>query len=335
MKMMGAMVMVLGLLAVSCQTSYGGLEGTPLLTAKAPGDGFSIEDSGKFLAVYEDGERILAYRYTRVDPPEGVPEKYWRMSYIHPLYGLDGDVLTQDFPDDHYHHRGLYWTWPECTAGGRRMDVWLVDGVRQAFDKWIAREATKDAAKIAVENVWVFDDDPEPKVREHIEIVVHAADDLGRAMDFHLQFTNVCDEVVTVRGTPDGNKGYGGLCYRPDKARKPMSFTTAQGAIDKDQTEFDTPWADCTSQVQPDGPTSGVAIFQHPANPGYPHRGWLFRHYGFLGASYPHNETITLNPGDSFELRYRVYVHRGDAAAGKVAEQYASYTEAAKAGALE
>ena len=329
MRVAGLIAMgVLMVLMVSCQTGPGGPDPQPRLAAEVPAEGFWLDDNGQSLDLFEDGRPVLAYRYTFVEPPEGVDAKFRRMSYIHPLYGLDGDVLTQDFPDDHYHHRGLFWTWPRCTAGGRPMDVWLVDGVRQVFDRWVTRETTTDAATIAVENLWVFDDDPQPKVRERVEFVVHRSDNVGRAIDIYLKFTNVCDEAVTIRGATEQDKGYGGLCYRPDKARKPMQFTTARGGIDADQTEYDTPWADCTSAVAPNGPVSGVAIFQHPGNPGYPHPGWLFRHYGFLGASYPHNETLTLNPNDSLELRYRLYVHRGDAAFGKVAERFAQYTEA-------
>ena len=98
------------LLAVSCQTTPGG-------PGNALGERFLFEDNGKSLTLLENGKPVLEYRYTRVDPPQGAPEKFWRMSYIHPLYGLDGDILTQDFPDDHYHHRGVFWTWPNCTAG--------------------------------------------------------------------------------------------------------------------------------------------------------------------------------------------------------------------------
>jgi AcrR family transcriptional regulator len=40
-----------------------------------------------------------------------VPEKFRRSCYIHPLYGLDGEVMTEDFPVDHRHHRGVFWAW--------------------------------------------------------------------------------------------------------------------------------------------------------------------------------------------------------------------------------
>jgi hypothetical protein len=334
--MKNSVVVVIGLALLgfaSCQTSQGGEDVTVVPEAPDTGDRFTMVDDGEKLTLFENQKPVLVYRYTFVTPPEGVSDRYRRMSYIHPLYGLEGDVLTQDFPDDHYHHRGVFWTWPTCAVGDRKMDVWSIDGARQVFDKWVARELDDDYALVAVENVWVLDGDPKPKVREHIEFTVHPSDEVGRAMDFYMKFTNVCDEVVTIRGATANDKGYGGFSYRPDKARKPLHFTTAKGAIEKDHTHYETPWADCTSRVEPDGPTSGLAIFQHPSNPGYPHDGWLFRHYGFLGASYPHNETLTLNPGDSFELRYRMYVHRGDAAEGKVAEHFDAFVKEAEAGA--
>lgn len=297
--------------------------------AQASVVGFRFEDNGQSLTLLEDGKPVLTYHYTFVEPPDGVDGIYRRMSYIHPLYGLDGDVLTEDFPGDHYHHRGIFWAWPRCAVGERPMDVWLGTEAKQIFDRWVLRKAETDRATFAVENLWVFDDRM-PKVRERVDFAVHRADGPGRAIDVCLKFTNVCDEVVTIRGATEQDKGYGGLCYRPDAARKPMKFTTAQGGIDVDQTEYDTPWADCSSAAAPNGPESGLAIFQHPANPHYPHSGWLFRHYGFLGVSYPHNETLTLNLGDSVEVRYRLYVHRGNAASGQVAEEFARYTEAMK-----
>jgi hypothetical protein len=51
-----------------------------------------------------------------------------------------------------------------------------------------------------------------------------------------------------------------------------------------------------------------------PANPGYPHNGWLMRHgFGFLNVSYPGLEPITLEPGKPLLLRYRVILFAGEA----------------------
>lgn len=298
-----------------------------------------MQDDGKSLTVSENGKPILTYHYTRVDPPEGVPaDRYWRMDYFHPVYGPDGDVLTQDFPDDHRHHRGIFWGWPEGKAGDRKMDTWAIVGVRQLFEKWLEREKTEHYVRVAVENMWKFDDDPNPVVRERLFFTVFPGDDMGRMVDFVLQFQNVAGEDVTFLGSQAGDKkagkgrkkGYGGFCFRPDKSRVPLTFTAAMGQVKEDVLYLETPWADVVSRIKPDGPYSGLAIFQHPGNPGYPHPGWILRNYGFLGTSWPHNEPFVLKPGEHVELRYRVYIHRGTATEAKVAERFEEFVAAEK-----
>ena len=92
-------------------------------------------------------------------------------------------------------------------------------------------------------------------------------------------------------------------------------------------------WCDYSGPVA--GKIVGVALFDHPGNVGHPTY-WHARNYGLMtanpfGASTfkgggPSGE-YRLPAGASLRLRYRVYVHEGDAAAGRVAEKYAGYAE--------
>ncbi len=52
--------------------------------------------------VSELGRPILFYQ-TAPKAHNGLHE---RTNYAHPVHGLDGEILTQDFPEDHPHHRG-------------------------------------------------------------------------------------------------------------------------------------------------------------------------------------------------------------------------------------
>ncbi|HUW61075.1 MAG TPA: PmoA family protein [Candidatus Bathyarchaeia archaeon] len=283
---------------------------------------FTLEDDQKTLTVLENGAPVFAYNYAPVPVPASVPATYVRSCYVHPLYGLDGQVVTQDFPKDHYHHRGLFWAWPECTVGGRRMDVWLAQDVKQRHRQWVARDAGPDKAEIAVVNGWSFEDAPEKDVvREEVKLTALPADEKGRAIDFEINLTNVSDQLVVFEGAK--NKGYGGLCFRPHADFKPFTFTTALGVSPKDALRCETPWADVSWTAGEK--TSGLAIFQHASNPGYPFPGWIFRHYAFLGVSWPHEQTHELPPGQSFRLKYRVYVHRGNAAEATVAAAFEKY----------
>jgi len=292
---------------------------------------FTLEDDGEIVRIMEDGRPVLVYNYTMVEPPRGVDsDRYARASYIHPLYGVEGDVLTQDFPSDHYHHRGVYWTWPLIEVGDRPLDLWSVEDGHQVFEEWTKRELEDDSVTIAVQNGWRFRGEEESVVREDIEFVVHPVENGARSIDFTLTFTNICDDPVSILGAE--GKGYGGFCFRPDANRKPMNFTTKDGPRKRgrDALQYDTPWADVSmdlpSEEGEESPgMSGVAIFQHPSNPEFPFDGWILRHYGFLGASWPHEKPFTMQPGESFTLRYRLYVHAGNAQAANVAQAWQHY----------
>jgi len=219
----------------------------------------------------------------------------------------------------------VFWAWPCCTTGRRPLDLWLGNDVHQHFEKWLARDKHDTSAVFAVQNRWAYDDAPEDAViREKVTFTVHPAVDDGRVIDVDLVLTNVSKEVVTLLGQTHDDKGYGGFCVRLDSKRNPQVFSSALGLHSEDALWLDTPWVDATSAT-PEGERSGVAIFQHPENPGYVHSGWILRHYGFLGASWPHLEPFALSPGAHVRLRYRLYVHRGSAREARVAGNFRAY----------
>ncbi len=86
------------------------------------------------------------------------------------------------------------------------------------------------------------------------------------------------------------------------------------------------PWADYSALFVDAKTTAGIAAFIHKDNPGFPNT-WLLREYGYIGPTWPGIEWETLEPGRPLRLRYRVYVHRGDVKAGRVAEAYERYVK--------
>ncbi|HQL96230.1 MAG TPA: PmoA family protein, partial [Candidatus Hydrogenedentes bacterium] len=132
--------------------------------------------------------------------------------------------------------------------------------------------------------------------------------------------------VLAAKFPPFGKRGYGGLCLRPDSKRKPMHFTAAAGKIEKDVLELASPWADVSIAVEKGSEKlSGLAVFQHPSLPGYPHPGWIMRNYGFLGQSWPHTTPYDLEPGKFFTLKYRVVIHRGSAEDAGIEKLHEAY----------
>ena len=54
--------------------------------------------------VQEGDAKVLFYQRR----PKSKDGKYTRANYVHPLMDLDGETLTEDFPADHPHHRGIF-----------------------------------------------------------------------------------------------------------------------------------------------------------------------------------------------------------------------------------
>ena len=71
------------------------------------------------------------------------------------LYGLDGEVLTDDFPADHTYHRGVYWAWPHVKIGDQEYDQWSLRSLLSEFQRWTARDASADLATLGIENGWI------------------------------------------------------------------------------------------------------------------------------------------------------------------------------------
>ena len=77
---------------------------------------------------------------------ERVPAKDARRSrgcYIHPLWGLNGEVLTDDFPADHYHHHGVFWAWPHVEIGREKFDLWEYKDIAQNLDPRCRRRSRR------------------------------------------------------------------------------------------------------------------------------------------------------------------------------------------------
>jgi hypothetical protein len=282
------------------------------------------EQSGGKLELTENGKPVLVFNYG-LQLREGIDEKYRRADYFHPIYDLDGVVLTDDFPKDHLHHRGLFWAWPEVTVGGQIFDPWACVGIQQRFRRWLARETTAESALLSMENGWFLGD--RAVVRETVEARIFRSERGGRAMDVAVTLEAEKDPVL-LRGRSEAKKGYGGFTLRMAPRRDASMFTSA-GHLTEDGVQVKSPWADYSGKFGSGDAVSGVAIFDHPQNPVHPTT-WLLRYYGAVNPTWPALETARLEPGKPLTLRYRLWIHRGDASAGKVAETWAAWAPSAK-----
>ncbi len=290
-------------------------------TACRPQAPFTFEEDAEkgTLTVRESGVDVLTYRFLdQLDP--AAPPNYVRSCYIHPLNFLDGRVLTHDFPPDHFHHHGLFWTWPVVNVRGQKTQTWhpATPSLRQVFVRWTRREAGAESAVLGVEVAWKLDGE-EVVAEETTTIRVHRASEAFRAVDLEIILRAV-GGPMELKGSPESNKGYGGLCFRGAPLLTGAAMTTDLGPLLEDSVDQRFRWADVSTK------DLGVAVFVSPDHPDFPTT-WLVRnsYAGVINPSWPGLKGATLMPDKPVALKYRIYLHRGDVTAGKVKEAYQTY----------
>ena len=262
------------------------------------------EVNDKSLGLWEGDRPVLVYNHGVITSTNATADRA-RSSYVHPLYGPDGEVLTDDFPKDHFHHRGLFWAWPHVKIGDEATDLWMLKGIRHQFERWLRRDANKSEATLGVQNSWRIGD--RKVVKEEVWLRVFPATSEGRAVDVEIMLTPL-KEPLTLQGAE--GKSYGGLTLRFAPFKGATVITTPDGRTKDDLPIAHLPWADLSAQFTGAIAPSGAAIFIASAHPNYPPE-WLTRHYGVLCVGWPVVEAQTFPPGKPIRCAYRVWLHRG------------------------
>ncbi len=284
------------------------------------------DDSSASLRIAEQDHPVLVYNLG-VITGEKVPASDSRRSracYIHPLWGLNGEVLTDDFPKDHYHHHGVFWAWPHVEVDNEKHDLWMYKDIAERFVRWLGRDSGSLAAELGVENGWFVGN--RKVMIERVWIQAAKASAVARVLDLDFTWIPV-DRPIALRGAE--GKSYGGLTVRfAVPSEKDSTITVPAGASSKDLPDTPLPWADLTCKFAGAKQPSGAAIFVPRDHPDYP-PAWLTRHYGALCVGWPGVNGKTFKPGKPIRLHYRIWIH---AAAVDVVALRAAY-EAYLAGA--
>jgi hypothetical protein len=286
------------------------------------------EDPQSGQIVISDGDRpVLQYNYRTVEPAEGFLEhvapdarKYARArsNYIHPLYGPDGEVLTEDFSPDHPHHRGVYWAWPEVDFGDERGDLHALQRVFARPTGTIALNSGTEVAEIRAENLWMWDDKT-PIVREHTSIRARRADEQGWYVDLKFEFTALVDNVTIARRD---TTLYGGLNTR----LSPVEDLQLLHHADPPDSQPRRAWSDSIGVRTGGNKSVGFAVLEKTSNPHYPGDWIVFDHLPWFQPTFPaKNARIALSGSEPLVLEYRLWVRSGSQA---TTEQYVAEWEA-------
>jgi hypothetical protein len=228
-----------------------------------------------------------------------------------PMEAKAGDTM------DHPHHTGMYFAFGEVNG----KDYWAKEPFTQ---KKLKMEAGPVFAELRAENAWGDDLVESDEVR----ILTDGNDVVA---DWTITLTAANGPAVFAKDLKQAKEG--AFVCRMSQALSQAKGDAPEIILDskgnrgeKLARESGAPWVDYSGTV--DGQKVGLAIMNHPSSFRYP-SDWHVRAYGLFAANpWIIKGESTLQKGESLTLKWRAYVHGGDAAAGKVADVFAGYANA-------
>jgi hypothetical protein len=262
--------------------------------------------------VYYDEYLKANPEVTRNDSTKSSIYSVPRSDYIHPLYGLNGEMLTNDWPDGgHPHHRGIFWAWPEVDYGNQRGDIYALQRIFARPTGNIEYISGPVFAQIDAENLWMWED-AIPIVNEQAVIrVYHSAED-SRIIDLTIKLLALKDSVtIATRFT----NSYGGLNIRMQTPEnQEISYFTDEKGSNPLRA-----WSDFSGIFEGNNLQSGLMVLQHKDNPEYPGEWREYPDLAWVQPTFPTPETrYLLSKKEPLVLRFRMIIHSG----GKQNEAY-------------
>jgi type 1 glutamine amidotransferase len=256
---------------------------------------------------------------------------------IHPLNSTDGRTLSWDRPPDHLWHHGLWFSWKFID----KVNYWEMDaktGRPAGRTTWtnVRVETRNDrSARIRMDLAYGPAGEEAPVLTEKRTIEISAPDGAGvYAVDWNGEFAAVRPVVLDrtpLPGEPGGQTfgGYAGLSLRLAGAlseRRPM---TSDGPIVQmldDRYRGRHVGLDYSGLI--DGCIEGVAILDHARNPRTPTPWYVIRsaEMSFFTPAFLCYEPLTIAPGQTFALRYRVMIHPGRWNEARLRTEYARFS---------
>lgn len=246
--------------------------------------------------------------------------------FFYPLNGAHGLSLTRmGHPGDptHDHHRSI-WFAHEKVSGVNFWSHGTAAFIRQ--QQWLAYASGDDEAIMAVLLGWYDGHDPQELMTQELVAAFLPGDGGGRFLELQATFTPTSETLEL------GQTNFGMLGVRVAESISAVfgggTLSGADGNIGE-KALFGLPnrWMDYSGPIARDESgivTEGVALFDHPSNPGHPAK-WHVRDDGWMGPSLCRDASLTITRSSPLVLRYLLFAHSGPLPAAKGSQVFDAF----------
>ena len=286
------------------------------------------DDTGESrVSIFIGGELFSAYHYGHE----------WVRPFLYPVIGPLGTRVTRGWPvvkdikgetNDHPHHKSIWVAYGECG----KVDNWSEERNHgwQRHRKFTRKVSGPVFGQLVARNDWCGPTERK-QFEETRDMRFYALPGGVRLFDIAVTF-RMTQGSVTFRDTKEGGLVSVRVASSMDVPRGGCIANGYGGINEKETWGKSAPWCDYSGVV--DGNEVGVAIFDHETNPRYP-TGWHVRNYGLMTANcfaWSHYRPeakvrgdMVFKRGSKTTWRYRLYVHKGNAKKGQVAERFMDF----------
>lgn len=270
-----------------------------------------LKDAAYFL---EGKDSVLVYRASDTS----LDGEFVRSNYVHPLFNLNGSTITEDFPEDHRHHRGVFWAWHQLYVGNTRIgDGWELKDFR--WDVISMRQLKSESKSTSLQTtvlwkspLWLDDvGDEKPLVHETTTISVYPKNNNVRIIDFQIELLGL--ETDMKLGGSEDDKGYGGFSWRTKLPEDIQFFDNKEELEPQNLPISGGAWLTMSGTMDSSGDLTQLVIIPHKENPGYPNP-WILRSKASMQNAvfpYPGAIPVVLSTQNPTVLRYRLLISDG------------------------
>ena len=295
-------------------------------------------------------ETVAKYQATgSVQLEKGEGTKPLAKPFLWPVLAPNGVPVTRAWPmdrsgpdkTDHFHQKSVWFCHGDVIPEGidlkgkHAVDFW---SEAAGHGRIVCTEANiGKGTQLVTKNEWQMADGV--KILDEVRTVAMSEVAGGRLYTFECKLTaSVCP--ITFGDTKEGSFGVRVNDAMRTEVATGGTVTSSDGTVASAPAKDNLPmwgkladWHDYSGTVN--DKQAGIAIFDHPKNPS--RAAWHTRGYGLMAANpfgraksgFPiykgNTDLVKIEKGKSLTFQYAIFVHDGDAKAGKVAEAYETF----------